>query len=54
MENGIMAKEAEITRTYGRRELSMEELDAVCGGGLFDGIRKLAEKLGKTIKDIFD
>ena len=53
MENGIMAKEAEITRTYGRRELSMEELDAVCGG-LFDGIRKLAEKLGKTIKDIFD
>ena len=54
MEKEIMAKEAEIKRTCGRRELSMEELDAVCGGGLFAGIRKLEKKLCKTIKDIFD
>ena len=47
-------KKEEIKEAHGMWELSMEEMDKVSGGGLFDGIRKLGKKLIKTIKDIVD
>ena len=53
MEKGIKAKKEEIKNAHGMRELSMEEMDNVSGGGLFDGIRKLGKKLVKTIRNIF-
>ena len=53
MEKEIKAKKEEIKNAHGMRELSMEEMENVSGGGLFDGIRKLGKKLVKTIRNIF-